>query len=168
MKYLDPLRNWYLGLDARERKIVTAGGIALCLILVWLVIISPWLSLRASQRSNIRSDTQLLAWMQRTTTRIKHLESIKPDSKQQSHQSLFSIVEQTARQSPIGDHIANFQPEGNDEVQVQLKRAPFDALIKWIGTLQTRHDIKVTDLGVQRTDATGTVNATLTVKRVTL
>ncbi|HET6725223.1 MAG TPA: type II secretion system protein M [Gammaproteobacteria bacterium] len=165
MKQGDALRNWYLTLAPRERRIVTGGAAALLLIVIWLAIVAPWLGAKASLQSHVESDTQLLAWMQQTTAEIKQLERTAPAATPQSNQSLFSIAEQTARSSPIGNHIKTFQPHGNDSVQVRLENAPFDALITWLGRLQAQHRILVSDLGIQRADAPGTVNADITLKR---
>lgn len=165
MKQGDALRSWYLALAPRERRIVTGGGAVLFLIVIWLAIIAPWLGAKASLRADVESDTQLLAWMQHTTAEIRQLERTAPATAPQSNQSLFSIAEQTARSSPIGDHIKTFQPHGNDSVQVRLENAPFDGLISWLGRLQAQHRILVSDLGIQRADAPGTVNADVTLKR---
>lgn len=165
MKQTDALRDWYAGLAPRERKIVAGGGIALLLIVIWLAIIAPWLNAKASLEAQVESDTRLLAWMQQATAEINQLEKLTPAAAPRSKQPLFSVVEQTARTSPVGGNIANFQPRGDDSVQVRLEGAPFDALISWLGRLQAEHGVLVSSLGIQHADAPGTVNADVTLER---
>ncbi|HET8552301.1 MAG TPA: type II secretion system protein M [Gammaproteobacteria bacterium] len=159
------LRDWYLTLAPRERLVVTWGAAALLLIVIWLAIIAPWLGAKASLQSDVEADTQLLAWMQQATAEIKQLEKIAPAAAPQANQSLFATVEQTARTSPIGNAIKQFQPQGNDSVQVHLDAAPFDALVSWLGRLQAQHGVLVAAFGMQRADKPGTVNADITLER---
>jgi general secretion pathway protein M len=165
MKQVDALRDRYAALAPREKKIVTAGGAVLLLIILWLAIVSPWLNAKSSLRARVRSDTELLAWMRPTAAEIKKLEKAAPSAAPHDKQSLFSTIERTAHDSPVGENIKNFKPNGSRRVQVRLENASFDDLIRWLGVLQAKHAILVSDMGIQQADAPGTVNADVTLRR---
>lgn len=165
MKQIDELRDWYQTLAPRERKIVAVGGVALLLIVLWLAMIAPWLSASSSLHAQVQSDTRLLAWMRQAAAEVKQLEKATSSSPSNDRQSLFSTVEQTARGSSIGGHIKNFQPRGNDTVQIRLEGAPFDALVTWLGQLQAQHGVLASSLGVQQAQAPGAVNADITLEQ---
>jgi general secretion pathway protein M len=163
MKQTDALRNWYLALAPRERQIVTGGGIALLLIVIWLAIVSPWLGAQAALRQDVRHDEALLGWMQHATVRIKQLEKVAPKKAPTQHQSLFATVEQTTRDTTV--NINQIQPRGDNKVQLHLDGAPFDALVGWLGRLRKSHDVTIAELGVSRADAPGAVNADILLTR---
>jgi general secretion pathway protein M len=164
MKQTDALRNWYLALAPRERQIVTGGGIALLVIVIWLAIVSPWLNAQTALRQDVRHSAALLDWMQQATVKIKQLEKVAPStSRSTPNQSLFATVEQTTRGTSI--NISQIQPRGNNKVQLHLDGAPFDALIGWLGRLRKSHGVTIAQLGVSRADAPGTVNADITLTR---
>lgn len=158
-------RAWYGGLASRERRIVTVGGVILLLIILWLAIVSPWLNAKAALTARVEADAQTLAWMQQTAPHIKQLERAVPHAAANPRQSLFAIVEQTAQSSPVGANIKQFQPRGDNSVQVHLEAAPFDALIEWLGQLQAQSGVTISALNVQPADAPGTVNADVTFER---
>jgi len=56
------------------------------------------------------------------------------------------------------------EPEGSDSVRVWLDGAPFDVLVKWLGTLSTIHGVKAETVTLERTDTAGRVNARLTLQ----
>ncbi|HET7675600.1 MAG TPA: type II secretion system protein M [Gammaproteobacteria bacterium] len=165
MKAWDDARAWYGGLAPRERRIVTAGGIVLLLIILWLAIVSPWLNAKTALAARVEADAQTLAWMQQAAPRLKQLERAAPHAAATVNRSLFAVVEQTAQSSPIGANIKQFQPRGDKSVQVHLEAAPFDALIEWLGQLQAQSGVAISALNVQRADAPGTVNADVTFER---
>lgn len=166
MSRIDGVRDWYLALAVRERRVVTAGAAVLALIVLWLAIIAPWLNAKASLNARIEADARLLTWMRQTAATIKQLERTAPAAVAPgSGQSLFATVEQTAQLSPVGAHIKQFQPRGDRGVQVRLEAAPFDALIAWLGDLQAHEGVLVTAFSVQQADAPGTVDADVTLER---
>ena len=53
------------------------------------------------------------------------------------------------------------EPEGSNSVRVWLEGAPFDVLIKWLGTLSTQHGVDADTVTLERIEAAGLVNARL-------
>jgi general secretion pathway protein M len=78
--------------------------------------------------------------------------------------SLLSVADSTARAGGLGPALKRVEPEGSDSVRVWLEGAPFDVLVKWLGTLSTIHGVNAETVTMERSDATGRVSARLTLQ----
>lgn len=159
-------RDWFLGLDRRERLTVLIGGVATLLMLVYAGIVDPLLSTQARLEQRVQSDTALVSRLQ---SAVSEIESLRGAARSQSgaatNESLFGTVDRTARSTALGPAVKRMQPDGKDSVRIQLEGAPFDALVSWLGALQSDYGIHVDSVSVDRADAPGTVNAQIKLSR---
>lgn len=79
--------------------------------------------------------------------------------------SLLAAVDQAVRSGSLGTTPSRLQPEGDREVRVWLENAVFDNVLRWVDELDARHGIMVSTMDIERTPASGRVNARLTLIR---
>ncbi len=159
-------RDWFLGLDRRERITVGIGAVATLLMLLYAGVVDPLLNAQTDWQRRVDADTALVTWMRSAVVEIETLRgSTAARPGVNKSESLFGTVDRTARSTALGPAIKRLQPDGSDSVRVQLEGAPFDALVRWLGALQADYAIHVDAVSVDRAEAPGTVNAQITLSR---
>lgn len=158
------LRQWWSGLEPRERKTLTIGAVALAIILYVFVI---WLPVhRDVERleSRVADQRSLLAWMQQATAEAHSLRAAGGNDGQLvgiGNQALFSFVDQSAREAGLAEALRQVEPSSERRVRVTLQQAGFDTLADWLALLKTRHGIDVTAASIRRVESAGLVDAQL-------
>lgn len=155
-------RQWWSGLEPRERRTLTLGGIALAIILYVFVLWLP--AHRGAERLETRLTEQrtLLAWMQQAAAEAQSLRAAGGGNVVGTgNQALFSFVDQSAREAGLASALRQVEPSGENQVRVALQQASFDVLIGWLATLKSRHGVEASGLSVRRTDTPGLVDAQL-------
>lgn len=158
--YLERFRAWWSGLAQREQRVLSAGAIALAVILLYLVVWEP-LGKARRDREEALADARALA------TQIETLAANRGGATTVTgaDQSLLAIVDQSRRASSITKPPSRQQPEGDTTVRIWLEDAPFDGLVRWLNDLQTRYGVRVNDADIERESGPGLVNARLTLMR---
>ncbi len=159
------MKAWWAGLAPRERVIVLAGGIALLVMLLWLMVWEPIADRRAALRSEVSTLATDLMWMEQVSDQVRRRAS------QQRNQaaagaaggSILTLVEVSATASGIRSQIERVQPEGKG-ARLWFDRVGFDALMIWLGELETRHGLQISQLAVDVSSDAGIVSARLMVE----
>lgn len=154
------INAWLASLAERERRLVVSGGIAALVLLFLVLVVMPLYSAanRAEQRvERKRSD---LAWMQSVAG---ELHAAGPA--QSASQSLVLIVDQTARTAGLAAALRDTQPSGTGGIRVRLESAPFDVMVAWLADLSQHQGLVIESATVDRTSATGIVNASLIMRK---
>lgn len=158
------MRAWFDSLEARERLMVAAGSALLVLFLLYVLVWSPIHSGYDALRNNVEEQRATAMWMQESA---QALASLKRNSGKAAQglggKSLLSVADSTARAGGLGSALKRVEPEGSDSVRVWLDGAPFDVLVKWLGTLSTL-GVSTESATLERGEATGRVNARLTLQ----
>lgn len=154
----DKIKTQLDKLNDRERKMVYAGVIALLVFLPYQLIWSPLMNAVDEKREQVAKQQADLVWMQSKVAEIRNLarSASKP---QGSEQSIYGIVERTARQQFKGD--IRVQQEGKEGVRVQIKNTSFDDLMVWLDTLGYQHQVYVKDFKVENEKEAGRVSASV-------
>lgn len=156
------LAEWWNGLAARERRTLILGGIALAIIFYVFIIWLPAHRDADQLRAHLAEQRATLAWMQQAAAEFKALRGASgPAPSPLGNRSLFSLVDQSARQAGLGNALRQVEPTGDKRVRVNLQQANFDAMIGWLVTLRSQYGVEATLLSVRATDAPGQVNAQL-------
>ena len=160
--YLERLRAAWAGLAERERRVVGAGGIALGLILAYLLVWEPLATARQQRELDLRSARAL-------AVQLEELAGVAGRAGrpaiQGKDQSLLAVVDQSRKASALTKPPSRLQPEGEDTVRVWLEDVPFDGLMRWLGDLQSRYGVRVDNADIERESGPGLVNARLTLMR---
>mgnify|MGYP001268900095 CR=1 FL=1 len=156
------LQQWWNGLEPRERRTLTLGGIALIIILYVFAIWLPAHRDAARLETRLAEQRTLLAWMQQAAAEAQSLRAAGGDNVVGTgNQALFSFVDQSAREAGLASALRQVEPSSERQVRVALQQASFDVLIGWLATLKGRHGVEVTGLSVRRSDSPGLVDAQL-------
>lgn len=160
--FIAQFQNWWSARAERERQVLSAGLVLLGIALAYLAV---WEPLHGLQNRRIAALTQSRA----LAGQLELLAAIAPGAGVSSpggrQQSLFSVVDQSAKASSIGKAPSRIQPEGESTVRVWIEDAPFDAVLRWLAELGNRHGVAVTEAEFERESASGLVNVRLTLAR---
>jgi len=161
---MNKITEWLASKEPGERLALITGTILLFLFLVYSLIVQPLASGLDKRERLLEQQRETLAWMKQSAEEIKMLKRFS-SSKQGtgSRQSLLSTVDRTAKAARLREVIRRVEPQGNNQVQLWVEKAPFDPLLQWIGTLQQRYAITVSSISIDRQEQ-GIVNARISLK----
>lgn len=153
------IKNWYAGLNQREKMMVNVLAVAMGLLLISLLVIVPI----KDYRNNLISDRDSLA-MQLGSLK-KQVATLKSGGvKSVSNQPLNQMLNQTAQQ--FGLRFTNIQErKRNQEIQLRLDNANFDKLLLWVAILEQKEGLIIETFRVSKTDNAGKVDVSLKVLR---
>lgn len=159
---LERLRAAWSGLAERERRVVGAGGVALGLILVYLLVWEPLATARQQRELGLQAARALAVQLEELAASAGRAGRTAIQGKDQS---LLAVVDQSRKASALTKPPSRLQPEGDATVRIWLEDVPFDALVRWLGDLQTRYGVRVDNADIERESGPGLVNARLTLMR---
>lgn len=163
MSRLDELKTWYFSLQERERLMVTLGAAFLAVMLVYAVLLHPYLASRKALQDDVQRQQALLTWMRPAALQIQSLRGQQP-SGLPAGQSMLAVVDRSAGDAGFGGALKQVQTNSDGSVHVQMQAAGFDSLMRWLGDLHRQYGISVRDLNAQRSSTPGSVDASLTLE----
>ena len=160
------MRAWFESLAAREQLFVAVAAVVVLMAIFYLAV---WLPLDRGQASLAASVEQWRA----SLTELRGLKgrlAATPDSAPaaaNANRSLVVIVDSTLREHDLYTALQRSQPGTNDDIRVELREAPFDDLVVWLGDLSSRYGLQVQSASFLAASerADGRVNSTLTLER---
>jgi general secretion pathway protein M len=156
------VKDWFFGLEARERLLVGAGGVLLLWLLLYLMVWEPIADEYTGLKESVEAQQQTLVWMQQAAGEIQALQrSTSGSAKGLAGRSLLAVVDQSARSGGLGDAIKRIEPDGSKGVKVWLEGAAFDPMILWLGQLSKSYRIEPSIITLEPI-GNGRVNARLT------
>lgn len=156
------MKDWFYGLEPRERLVLGAGAAVLALVLVYALIWDPLAGRYRQLQERVASQQETLIWMQQAAIRIKALRGAAPGGgRGLGGRSLMAVVDQSARAGGLADSIKRIEPDGTKGVKVWLEGAAFDPMVIWLGDLARNYGVEAGSLSIEPQGA-GRVNARLT------
>jgi general secretion pathway protein M len=155
---MNTLRTWFNSLQQREQRVVAIGAVVLALIVLVGGILMPLqsaVSTAVRANANKRED---LAWMRVNAPQIRAAGFGLPAD---TGEAPVVLVDRVGREAGLSSALRGTQPNATG-VRVQLEAAPFDTMIMWLDTLDTRYGYALESITVDRGAAPGTVNASVT------
>ena len=146
-------------LSPRDRRTLLVGGVIVAILIVLAVILPLDHSVSRLQGQVARKQADLV-WMRNAAPEIAAAGPVHSNS----GESLIVVVDQSARESGLGNSLAGSQPSGPGELSVQLEKAPFDALVGWLARLSQQNGVQIESATIDTAGQPGTVNATLVLK----
>ena len=156
--------RWYAGLAPRERRLVTIGGILLALLVLYLAVVDPLVAARARAAQRASNARATLNFLDNAGARLAAAGPVAGGAVGHlaAGQSVLAAVSTAARSGPVSGSVQRIEQAGNGGARLTVKDAPFDALVGWLGSLQSSDGIVVVDANIQQAEQPGTVNGTLT------
>jgi general secretion pathway protein M len=155
---MNKLHAWYAGLQQREQRMVSIGGLAVAVIILVFGILLPLQSAVSTATKLNETKRDDLAWMQRNASEVRAAGGQLPAD---TGEAPVVLVDRVGREAGLAGALRGTQPNGNG-VRVQLEAAPFDVLITWLATLDERYGLAIESITVDRAARQGVVNASIT------
>ena len=157
------MRNpWPLSIR-REPVLVIVGATLLLAALTYLLLFRPLSATITKNEQEIRSQRQLLMWMEEAANKVKQLKSSQTHlSEGAGAESALSLINQSAKDLQLEKKIKRLEPTEEKGVRVWLDEVSFDTMLSWLAGLLERDGLIVSDLSVDRAKGEGQVNAVLT------
>ncbi|MBW6508635.1 MAG: type II secretion system protein M [Desulfuromonadales bacterium] len=147
-------------LDERERIIVLAGMVILAVILIWLVLLNPYMN--AMQSLDRRIDGQRRN-LERVAILGQEIDQLRQqlagiESQQRSGRPLFSQVENLTKQIGVREQLLSMRPQPDvvqggfrqQTVEIRLERVTLSQLVGFLHAAEHRsHGIQVRSLRVR-------------------
>lgn len=158
---IDNIKTWFSGLENREQLLIGFGAVFLVVFLGYMLVIEPMfksVNERAVKVENMRED---LAMLQRAASQPSG------DTAKQATagRSLVVVVEQSATAAGLKRSLTGNQPQQNNVIRVNLKDAPFNAVVSWLAGLGAKEHLFIQSANIKSGPKPGTVTANVTLVR---
>ena len=159
MSRRDELEAWYDALNPREQLLVRYGALAAIVLIVVGVVLQLHGAVRAAE--------------QRVATKradAAYIQSVLPELRSRplpagGGQSLVMVVDRTTRDAGLALNLKGTEPSGISGVRVRFEGASFEQLVTWLLRIQQEYGLAIQAATLEKTDAPGRVNASLTFVR---
>lgn len=158
------MKEWWNNLALREKQMLTLGALALFITLFYLFIWSPIDETTAALRKQIRSNQELLTWMENADQKLQALAKA-PAQTVPAEGSLLSIVQKQINQTPFVSALTQLHQGENDSVQLTFQKVNFDKLIAWLTQLVQENGLVISQLTVIPTDKPGITGVDLVINK---
>ena len=162
---MEKLKDWFFGLQPRERVIVVAGAIIVPLVLLYMFALAPFYDAVGKRAQRVATKEGDVAWMRSVAPEMATLAASSPARGAPSGESLVVLIDRTSRECGLGAALTGQTPNGESSIRVRLESAEFDKLMVCLGTLQQTHAVNIDSAAIDRTGKPGLVNASLVLSR---
>ena len=161
------MKQWFEGLESRERIMLFAGVIVLAVFLFYGLVWQPFHSGYERLQSTISEQRATALWIQEGAAKVRQLKGAGGMASQGlGGRSLLAVTDSTARAGGLAAAMKRIEPEGRNGVRVWLEGASFDRFVSWLGLLSSKYRINPDSVSMEKGDATGQVNVRLTLQAV--
>jgi general secretion pathway protein M len=161
---MNELKEWFDNLQAQERYYVIGGGIALVLLVFYLMIWAPLSSSVSTHRETAAQLRTDLEWMQAAGKQLVQLQRERPQGGSRNR-SLLAVIDQEVQAAGLKGSLQRMEPEGPNSVKIWINSGSFDAMVSMLGKLENEQGIGVKLLSVNPAAATGLIDARITLTR---
>ena len=159
MNALQQLRQWFMSLEKRERRVLGSGLVVLMAFILYVAVVSPYISHRRALTAEVQSQSALLAWMRPVASRIQASQGSQTAALPEG--SLLGAVNATIARAGLAGALQQAQQSDDGTVRTQFKSANFDSLVNWLASLQRTYGVVANDVTVTRASGPGQVDASI-------
>ena len=158
---------WWNAQGARDQFILKLGAAVVVTVLAWAFVWHPLGQHRDALRDRLDGARRDLAFVRVSEVEIERLRNAGTQTRaDRQGKSLLALADASAREAGLGSLLKRVEPVGPRSVRASFEFVAFDPLIEWVERLAREHGVKASDLSVDRVDATGLVNARITLEDV--
>ena len=159
------MKQWYEGLESRERMMLFSGVIVLAVFLFYVLVWQPFHSGYERLQNTISEQRTTALWIQEGAAKVRQLKGAGRSGAQGlGGRSLLAVTDSTARAGGLAASMKRIEPEGRNGVRVWLEGASFDQFVTWLGLLSSKYGINPDSVSMERGDAAGQVDVRLTLQ----
>ena len=162
---LQPAWQRYQELQPRERVMVSIGTVVVLLTLIYLLLWEPLANAHMHAQETLAKERAKAQRLEVIAAAVQRARASGQGQIIGRDQSLLTLVDQLAKSPQLGKSPTRLQPEGEQEVRIVFEDVGYDALVRWLSTLETQYAIHVTAADFERRAGAGLINARLTVQR---
>ncbi|MGB0133659.1 type II secretion system protein GspM [Dokdonella sp.] len=158
---------WWKQLAERDRRILIVGAVIVSAFLVWSFVWHPLALKQAQLVEQLDNGRRDLAYVRVAEAEVERLRNAGVQSRaDRQGKSLLALVDVSARGAGLDTVLKRLEPVGSNSVRASFEFVSFDSLIAWIEQLARDYGVQITDFSADRVDATGLVNARVTLEDV--
>lgn len=161
---MQPVRTWYAGLNAREKRLVRWGSIAVAVLIFFGLIVLPLYAAAGKAAQRVEQKQKDLTWMRSVAGELRAAGPAVNGGGPASG-SLIVMVDESAQRSGLGTALTGSQPSGNGGLSVRVENASFDTLVAWLAMLEQQHQVTVESASVNPTAKPGVVSANVVLRK---
>ena len=162
---MQKLKDWYYGLNSRERMIIAGGAILVLLTAIYILALAPFYRSVAALDESVAQKKADLAWMRSVAGEVQALSASQPMIAAPTNESLVVLVDRTAREAGLSSALTGQTPNGETGIRVRLEGAGFDQAMMWLANLELSHAVAIESATFDRTSTPGLVNVNLVLNR---
>ncbi len=159
------MKDWFDGLEPRERVMVAAAGVFIVFAVYWFAIWQPLARGEEDLNARIENWNSSLAELRPLRRRLTAAEA-RPAAANRN-QSLVVVIDNTLRARDLYASLQRSQPTNTNGIRVEFNDIAFDDLVLWLGELADRHGLQVQTASFSQSSSNnpGRINASLTLER---
>lgn len=144
-------KEYWQGLQPRERLILGLGGVLVFLIFFYALIWQPWHKAISFMETSVQPMRENLVWMRQQADLINSGGGLASERKYKgSKKSLLSVIEQTAKQTQVRSFIQQMVPaQDKKEVRVILEEANFNQWVRWVDVLFKQYGVNIKQVSAE-------------------
>lgn len=159
---IDNIREWFGGLQSRERQLVSVAAVILGAAVLFLLV-EPLFKATDRARQRVDEKSLDLAALQQARSEVQALGGVRAANTQKS--PLVVIIDRSSSSAQLAPFLKRNQPDGDNAIRVTFEAAPFVRLVDFLVDLESRHGLVLSNATLNKADTQGTVNASLTLVR---
>ncbi len=161
------IAEWWKAQTPRDQRMLKVGACVVAAVIAWAFVWHP-LGLRHAQLGEqLETARRELAYVRVSEAEIESLRNAGTQTRaDRQGKSLLALADASARGGGLDGALKRIEPVGPRSVRASFEFAAFDSLMSWIEGLAREHGVQVTDFSADRVDATGLVNARITLEDI--
>ena len=111
---MQKLKDWFHGLQPRERAIIGGGAILVLLTAIYILALAPFYRSVGELSASVEEKQADLAWMRSVASEVQALSANQPMVAAPTDESLVVLVDRTAREAGLSSALTGQTPNGDD------------------------------------------------------
>ena len=159
------MKEWFEGLEQRERLLVAIAAAMTVIAVVVLLIIRPISSQTTRGQELVADKTALLTELEQVAQRIGPQGGSAPTANLTNTDSMVVVVDQTTRNAGLASYLKRNQPDGADSIRLRFENAPFDTVVSWLADLESNYGMSAGSANIDLGADAGRINCNFTLAR---
>ena len=140
--------------NRQEQIVLLLGAVAVCILLIWMLLLSPLQNKRDRLLATNLGSVQSLGRVQLLVRQVVSL-SLQSAQVGTGSENLSGLINSSL--SNNGLTMTNLMPGAGGEARVRIDKASSESLLQWLYELETKHHITIRDLSITATNEPGQV-----------